>query len=197
MKKFLILMFLPLLCLSACAKAADTPTKIARLPIMTQKIKLDSDTSAELEVKMARAVFVPANKALNISEYIPPKDSAKALNKIWKKMYAKDKNAKMSDAIKVFAEEIDADLVVCPILYAYSQIETKSKSNNETNLKSEVVTGMFVYEKSTDNMIYKKVTREYNNNYNKYGTASYLAGECFDQLIKDTGLDKIIHNKKD
>ena len=193
MKKFLSLLLVTFVCLTSVAMAAENPVKIARLPIIVQQNKLDNETAISLEVKLARAVNIPLNKTLKIAEYVPPKKSAAELNKIWQKMYKND-TATISDAVKTLAEKLNADIVVCPILREYSQNVTHSGLYFESHLSSFVSAEMIIYDRRTDSLTRKKVSRSFNDAYNKYGTAARLAANCFDQLIKDTELRQLIHN---
>ena len=127
------------------------------------------------------------------AEYVPPKKSAAELNKIWQKMYKND-TATISDAVKTLAEKLNADIVVCPILREYSQNVTHSGLYFESHLSSFVSAEMIIYDRRTDSLTRKKVSRSFNDAYNKYGTAARLAANCFDQLIKDTELRQLIHN---
>ena len=195
MKKILTLCLIFFVTLTSVAMAAKKPVRIARLPILVQNNLLDYETSVTLEMKIARAVNIPLNNTSKVADYISPKTSEVALNEIWQKLYAQNKNAKLSDAVKILADDLNADLVICPILNRYYQNQTISGVNFEAYLSSDVAAEMIIYDKSTKKLIDKKFSRRFNDNYNKYGTASYLAGECFDQLIKDTDLKKILRNK--
>lgn len=195
MKKFLTLALILFVSLSSVA-LAKKPVKIARLPIIIQQNQLDRETSAALEMKFARTVKIPLNQTLQVAEYLPVRESSQVLNQIWQSMYAKDKNAKISDAVKIFADEADADLVICPILHHYSQRMSPVHFSFETHLSSSVSAELIVYDKRDNNLIDKKTSRRFNDHFNRFGTASYLAGECFDNLIKETELRKIIHSIK-
>lgn len=195
MKKFLALMLIVFVGLSSVA-LAKKPIKIARIPIILQKNRLDKDTSAILEMKMARAVHIPMNNTLQIAEYLPPIESARVFSEIWYEMYAQNKKSQLSDAVKIFADEVKADLVICPVLRRYSQSVSPVHFSFETRLSSNVSAELIVYDKSTGDLIDKKISRSFSDNYSRYGTASYLAGECFDRLIDETGLQKIIRSKK-
>ena len=196
MKKFLVLMLVFFVSLSSVALAAKKPVKIARIPIIIQKIQIDNSTALALEVKMARSVMVPMNDTFKTVDYIPPLEAKENLNKIWHKMYTKNKDAEMSDAVKKFAKEMDADLVICPILRHYSQQTNAINDEFKSRLKSEVSAELIIYDRTKDELIQKKEKRNFNNNYSKYGTASHLAFECFDQLINDTGLRKLVFSKR-
>ena len=194
MKKIFSLSLVLLLILTSTALAAKSTVKIARLPIIIQHNKLDYETSVALETKFARAVNIPLNGTLQLAEYIPPKKSSDAMNKIWQKMHSQNKNAKISDAVKILAKDLKADIVVVPILHRYSQYVTPSDLNFESTLSSAVAAELIIYDRRTDTLTDKKFSRRFNDNYNRFGTASYLASECFDKLIKDTELRQIIHN---
>lgn len=194
MKKFLTLMLI-FFSVTSVAFAAK-PIKIARLPIVIQSIRLDYETSSTLEMKIARAANIPLNQTLKIAEYLPPKESSKKFNTIWQKMYAENRKAKISDVVIILADDLKADLIICPILREYNQSVIHSGWNFESYLSSYVSAEMIVYDKSTGTLIDKRASRSFRDNYNKFGTASYLAGECFDQLIRDTGLRQIIRSKR-
>jgi len=193
-KKIFSLSLVLLLILTSTALAAKSTVKIARLPIIIQHNKLDYETSVTLETKFARVVNIPLNETLKLAEYIPPKKSSTELNKIWQNMHAQNKNAKISDAVKILAKDLKADIVIVPILHRYSQRVTPSGINFESKLSSSVNAELIIYDRRTDTLTDKKFSRSFNDNYNRFGTASYLAGVCFDQLIKDTELRKTIHN---
>ena len=193
MKKFLTLMLLVFVSLTSVA-TAQKPVKIARIPIIIQRNVLDYETSAVLEMKMARAVKIPMNQNLQVAEFLPPKDSQKVLGNIWYAMYNQNKKAQITEAVKQFARETRADLVICPILRHYSQRLSPVSFSFETHLSSAVSAELIIYDRRTDNLIDKRVARRFNDNFNRYGTASYLAGECFDQLIQDTDLRQIIRS---
>ncbi len=195
MRKILTLTLIFLFIMTSAALASK-PIKIARLPIVIQKNRLDRETSAALEMKFARVVKIPLNGTLKIAEYIPPKESAQLLNEIWQEMYAEDKDARIANAVKIFARETKADLVVCPVLHRYWQRVSPISFSSEANLSSSVTAELIIYDKSTGKLIDRKISRQYNNNYSRFGMASYLANQCFDQLIKDTELRQIIHSKK-
>ena len=182
-----------MLCLTSAALAAKDPVKIAHLPIMFLQNKPNEETSTALEMKLARAVHIPLNETLQLAEYLPPLESADKLQNIWQKMYAKNKKS-MPDAVKTLAKDLNADIVVVPILRQYSQHVMHSNFYFESRLSSFVSAEMIIYDKRTDDLIDKKFSRSFNDHFSQYGTASYLAGECFDKLIKYTELKKIIHN---
>ncbi len=193
MKKIFALTMIIMLCLTSSALAAKNPVRIARLPIMFLQNKPNEETSNALEVKLSRAVHIPLNETLQLAEYLPPLESAEKLQNIWQKMYAKNKKS-MPDAVKTLAKDLNADIVVVPILRQYSQYVMHSNFNFESKLASFVSAEMIVYDKRTDDLIDKKFSRSFNDNFSQYGTASYLASECFDKLIENTELRKTIHN---
>ena len=195
MKKIMTLALIILVSLTSCA-LAKSPVKIARFPIIIQNNKVDKETAAMLEVKMARAVTVPMNNTLKTFEYVPPRESARILEKIWNENYVKNKDLKITEAIKIFANDTKSDLVVCPLLRYYSQRVSPVHFSFETHLSSTVQAELIIYDRNTDELIYKKASRRFNDNYNRFGTASYLAGECFNQLITDTNIRQIIRSKK-
>ena len=190
MKKFLFVI-LTLILFTATAQAAAVPVRIARLPIIFQSTVPDRNTCAELEVKIARAVHVPLNRTLRIVEYIPAKESQQALSYIWQDMRAKNKKAKLADAMRPLAQILNADIVVCPVLLRYSQNSTFSVWG-ETIIDSQARAELIVYDRRTDTLIDKKSTQMYHDSYHPLGTASTLAKICFDRVINETNIRQLI-----
>ena len=179
---------------SSIAVAEKVPVRIARLPIIFQSTIPDIDTRAALETKIERAIHIPLNQTLQVAEYLPMTDSAQMLNEIWQDMRRENKKTRLRDAIKPFAEKIDADIVVCPVLLSYSQWEDGFSSFGETYMYSYVQAELIVYDRRTDDLADKKTSRMYHDSYHPVGTASYLAKTCFDELIDKTKLHQLIMN---
>ncbi len=166
--------------------ATKKPVRIVCLPIIFQN-KIDTETRNELEIKIARAVHIPLNETLNAAEYLDAEKSAATLEKIQRD----DKN--LSDAVKILAEELDADLVICPILrHRFERVVHPVRFDSETRLSSHAAAQLIVYDRRTNDLADKKTSRSYSGNYSKFSTAQNLAAECFDELIKKTGLREII-----
>lgn len=191
MKKFLFAL-LALMILSATTAAAE-PVRIARLPIIFQSMIPDEETRAELEVKISLATHIPMNQTLQVAEYLPTEESTRVMNEIWQKMRAADKKAKIQDAMKPLARELNADIIICPILRQYTQNSSFGATpSGETFIYSHVRAELIIYDRRTDNLIDKKATQFYRDAYTSFGTASYLSKVCFDKLIDATKLRQMI-----
>ena len=185
MKKF-IFALLALILFATTAQAAQ-PVRIARLPIIFLGSVPDSETCAALETKIQRAIHIPLNGTLKLADYLPPNDSAQALNDIWNQ----NKKNKLAEAIKPLANQLDADIVVCPVLIDYNQREM-SLFCDETIIDTYVRAELIVFDRRTDILTDKKASRMYHDVYTMSGTASYLAKECFDKIIADCKLRELI-----
>ena len=190
MKKFLLTL-LALLVVTVQVSAAKNPVRIARLPIILQSAQPDTDTCAELELKLARATHIPLNGTLQVAEYLSPAESAQTLNEIWQSIRSQNKKAKIQEAMRPLAEKLDADLIVCPILRRYTQ--NVAVANDETFISSNVSAELIIYDRRTDEIVDKKTSRMYHDTMSGFGTASFLAKECFDRLIEQTKIRQIIH----
>ena len=188
--KKIILMILALSILNFANVEAEEkkPLRLVKLPIIFQSAQPDFDTCAALETKLARAVHIPLNGTLKLVEYADTSESTNALNEVWRKMRSENKNAKLKDAIKPLAEKMDADIIVCPLLRRYSEHYFQHGFNLETHLVSDVSATLIVYDRRTDELVEKKYSRSWSGGSNRFGKASYLAGECFDKLIQETKL---------
>lgn len=191
MKIFTAVFIFSMIIFSVAATSAE-PVKIARLPIIFQKRQPDYETCAALETKISRAVSIPLNGTLKVAEFLDVDNSATELNSIYKKMRAENKKLKLAETIRPLAKNLNADIVVCPILLSYSEYFIQAGVNLESILHSNVSAELIVYDRRTDELIDKKISRNFNNSASKFGRASYLAADCFDTLIKETNLKRKI-----
>ena len=173
---------------SGCSAAEKKPLKVARLPIIFQSRQPDFDTCAFLETKISRAIMIPLNGTLKLTEQIPTQEATTALSEIWRDMRSENKKSKLKDAMRPLAKKLNADIIVCPVLLRYSESYFQSSRNLSTHLVSNVSATLIVYDRRTDDLVEKKTSRSFNDSPNKFGKASYLAGECFDRLIDETNL---------
>ena len=190
LKKFLFVI-LTLILFTATAQAAE-PVRIARLPIIIQSAMPDFDTRTELEMKIARAVHIPLNKTLQLAEYIPAQESAQVLSDLWQQLRARNKNAKLADAMRPLARALDADIIVCPVLLRYSQNVVNFSGWDETIIDSCARAELIVYDRRNDELIDKKSSQMYHDSWHPQGTASALAKVCFDNVIDKTKLRHLI-----
>ena len=192
MKKFFTALFVMIL---FAATASAQPVRIARLPIIFQSTIPDEETRAELETKITRAIHIPLNGTLQLAEYLPPDESARALDELWQNISGQNKKANLSDAMRPLAQELDADLIVCPVLKKYSQYVTMGFGwNSETYIISQAAAELIVYDRRSDELTVKKNSQIYNDVYSLRGTASALSKVCFDKIIDSSGLRQIIHD---
>ena len=190
MKKFLFALIAVLFV--AAQTSAASPVRIVRLPIIFNSAQPDAQTCVELEIKLARSVHIPMNGTLHVAEYIPPEDAAKVLGNIWQSMRSVDKKAKIQNAIRPLAEELDADIIVCPILLRYYENTGGGFATDEVYLDSQVRAQLIVYDRRTDSLVDKKASRMYHDMMSGFGTASFLARECFDRLIDQTRIRQTV-----
>ena len=192
MKKFFAALFVMIL---FAATASAQPVRIARLPIIFQSTIPDEETRADLETKITRAIHIPLNGTLQLAEYLPPDESARALDDLWQNISGQNKKANLSDAMRPLAQELDADLIVCPVLKKYSQYVTMGFGwNSETYIVSQAAAELIVYDRRSDELTVKKNSQIYNDVYSLRGTASALSKICFDKIIESSGLRQIIRD---
>ena len=191
MKKFLIALFV-LFALTVTAQAAE-PVRIARLPIIFKSTIPNDKTRAELETKIERAVHIPLNGTLQVAEYLPLENSAQVLGDLWQKISAADKKAVLADAMRPLAAELDADIIVCPIVHRYNEnVIPVFGWYDDFVLESSVRVELIVYDRRSDDLSDKKASRMYHDTWSGLGTASYLATICFDKVIADTKLRELV-----
>lgn len=191
LKIFTTVLILTMLIFSSC-EAVKQPVRIVRLPIIFQKNIPDFDTCAILETKISRAVAIPLNGTLKLADYVDPEKSSVELNNIWQKMRAKNKKLKLSETMRPLAKNLNADIIVCPILMNYSEYYAQIGVDFHSHLVSNVSAELIIYDRRTNELIDKKTSRRYNDSASKFGKASYLALDCFDVLINETKLKRKI-----
>ena len=180
-----------LLLMTATAHAAQ-PVKIARLPIIFQSTIPDEKTCAALEKRIERAIHIPLDGYLQVAEYLPPDESAKVFNEIWSRISV-DRKAKLSEAMRPLAEELDADIIICPVLLNYHQVVYDTFGwRGDSIMDSNAAFELIVYDRRTDELADKKASRMHHDTTSALGTASYLAGECLDKVIAQTKLHELI-----
>ena len=189
MKRFLLALMILMLMTSA---AAASPVRIARLPIIFNSTIPDFETCAELETKLARASHIPMNKTLQVAEYLPVKDSTQALQTLWQQMRSANKKARLQEAMRPLAQNLDADIIICPVLLSYSQHVDNLTGFGETYLQSYVKAELIVYDRRADSLVDKKASQMYHDVMSTTGTADYLAKICFDRVIDETKLRELI-----
>ena len=189
MKKFLLALMILMLMTSA---ASASPVRIARLPIIFNSTIPDYETCAELETKLSRASHIPMNKTLQLAEYLPANDSTQALQTLWQQMRSENKKARLQDAMQPLAQNLNADIIICPILLRYSQHVGNLTGFGETYLQSHVKVELIVYDRRADSLVDKKAAQMYNDTVSTTGTAAFLAKICFDKVIDDTKLRELI-----
>ena len=194
MKKFLLALMI--LMLMTSAQASANPVRIARLPIIFNSTIPDYETCAELETKLSRASHIPMNKTLQLAEYLPAKDSSQALQNLWQQMRSENKKARLQDAMRPLAKNLDADIIICPILLRYSQHVGNLTGFGETYLQSNVKVELIVYDRRADSLVDKKAAQMYNDTVSTTGTAAFLAKICFDKVIDETELRRLIMSIK-
>lgn len=191
MKKFLFALHVMIL-FAATVQAAE-PVRIARLPIIFQSNVPDSEICAELETKIKRAIHIPLNGTLQLAEYLPEENSARVLNDIWQDI--QNKKTKLADVMRLLATELDADIIVCPVLKQYSQYESIGfRWDGEIYIFSHVEVELIVYDRRSDELIDKKASQFYRDVYSTTGTAAYLSKICFDKVIDASKLRQLIHD---
>lgn len=189
LKIFIILLILPTIFFST-VEAANKVVRVARLPMLCQKRTPDFETTAMLETKISRAAMIPLNGTLKLADYLDPKKSAIELQKIWSTMRNNNSKVKIADTVRPLAKKLNADIVILPVLLYYSEFSIQAGPNFETRHVSNVSAELIVYDRRIDELIDKKTSRSYNDSASRFGKASYLAGECFDRLITETGLKR-------
>ena len=177
-----------LLILAVPALAAERqPQRIAQFPLVIESWQQpDASVQDQLERKIDRALHVPLNATLKAVTYIPEKDCLAAWDEVEGDMTGK---VRIKDMAKPIAEKLQADLVVIPVVAAYEQYTTMSWYwDRGMILHSRAEVQLIVYDRAQDKLVHKKASDFFDDEYSSSGTASYLALNCMDRVIRDADL---------
>lgn len=166
---------------------AQEPIRLVTLPIIiTSQARASSDALNQMKVKIARSMHVPLNGTLKKVEYIPSTESSPVLQDIWSKIYQSNKKAKLKEAMKPLADELNADFIVCTVLYSCNEMTSMSMGfDHSTLLQSNAGVEMILFDNRTGELINKKRSKFFNDEYSPRGTADALAVECLTELIEE------------
>ena len=166
---------------------AQEPIRLVTLPIIiTSNARVSTDALNQMKVKISRSLHVPLNGTLKKVEYIPSTKSSPVLQDIWSKIYQNNKKAKLKEAMKPLAEELNADFIVCTVLYSCNEMTSISMGfDHSTLLWSNAGVEMILFDNRTDELLSKKRSRVFNDEYSPRGTADALAIECLTDLIEE------------
>lgn len=185
---FSTLLMAVILIQAAMVSAAESkPIRLATLPIIIANgVEISNDTLSEMQVKIARALHVPLNGTLKKIDYIPSSTSTVALQEIWSKSYSKNKLSTISETMKPLAKKINADVIVCTVIYRCNQMTSfSSGSFGESHIISNAAVELIYFDNRTDELISKKFPQSYRGEYMRYGTSDFLALDCLTKLIDE------------
>ena len=172
-----LLMTVILIQASIVSAAESKPIRLATLPIIIANgVEISNDTVSEMQVKIARALHVPLNDTLKKIDYIPSSTSTVALQEIWSKSYSKNKLSTLSETMKPLAKKINADVIVCTVIYRCNQMTSfSSGSFGESHIISNAAVELIYFDNRTGELISKKFPQSYRGEYMRYGTSDFLA----------------------
>ena len=185
MKKIILSIFLMCFIILPPTAMAKEPIRLVVLPvIISQNADIGSEALDQMNVKISRAMHIPLNGTLQKAEYIPSNISCPVFQEIWKKMYNNNKKSAIKDVMKPLAAELKADFIVCTVLYRCSQFTSMSISFDHSDIIfSNAGVEMIIFDNRTGELINKKKSRFYRDEYSPRGTADSLAVECLTDLI--------------
>jgi len=187
MREFILAIFImSLIILSTSTTMAKEPIRLVVLPvIISQNADIGSEALDQMNVKISRAMHIPLNGTLQKAEYISSDISCSVFQKIWSKIYKVNKKAAVKDVMKPLAAELKADFIVCTVLYRCSQFTSMSMSLDHTDIIfSNAGVEMIIFDNRTGELINKKKSRFYRDEYSLRGTSDSLALLCLTDLIE-------------
>ncbi len=177
-------------------KTVQQPIKLARMPLMIRSYyRPDSREESQIELPLDRALHVPLNGILKRVDYLDEDKCIDAFDEVVGNVGGKQK---MENYMRPLAEKLDADLVVLPTLEDYYQeIYYGWGWHNETYMYSRAEVKLFIYDRRTDKMKVKSISRFFHDTYMPSGEAVNLAVDAMDTVIRETNLRTYIWPSKE
>ena len=201
LKKFVAVLLLLAMLMGCCSAEEKKPIRVARLPLMIKSyFTPDDKTMDNLETKIDRAIHVPFADILDSVIYLPEGECESKLEAIVaeQRKTARKGRVKMKDVVKPLAKELDADIVICPVLTAYEERMYMSfRWDRGAILYASAGVRITGYDRKTDKVFDKERYRHYHDEYSVAGEARALALECMDGAIEDTELRTRIPSMKE
>ena len=170
---------------TALTASAAKPVRLAVLPVITApQTNISKNALKQMEVKLSEALLVPKNGLLKEVEYIPSTRSCPALQEVWNGLYKSDSNVHITKAMKPLANKINADFIVCAVLYRCSQNTIEGLGSGH-NILSQAGVNLIIFDNRNGELTSKTLPQTYRGEYNQYGTAEYLAIDCLKKLISE------------
>lgn len=183
MKKILLLV-LAMMMISMNIVSAKTLRAVQLPLIITPNANVSVDTIKQIEVKISRAMFVPATENIQSIEYIPSYQSREALKKVMNNINGVNTGTKLMRAMEPLAEKLDADFIVCTIVHESKQ-EPEGLGGFGGRIKSDVAVDMILYDRLIDELLIKRSVKNYNNDFNVLAMSDALTIECVMNLIDE------------
>ena len=195
MKKYIYLPFVLLLLLLAAdtALASGTPKRIAILPIMTNGTGIYEETEYALQDRLEQEFHVPLNGTLKAVELLPEKDCREALAAVDTELRQNQsgKRLHLEDEMKPLADKLQADIVVGLVVTNFWEY-THVNWEGDTWLESDVSLQLVGYNRAEDKVIHRSVSRSFHSEYALDGTASALAEDGLESLLREEKLHDLI-----
>lgn len=198
MKKIAITALILFLLAGAAQAAERTPLRVARLPLVIRSyMQPDAKTIERLETKIDRALHVPLNDVLNAVEFLPEGECEEAFADVFAELKKNKRKAKLKEAMQPLAEQLNADIVVCPVLTDFDERIYMGGWDMGLRIDSNAGVEIAGYDKRTGETFDKSRYRHYHDDYGTRGMAAYLAEECMDRAIDDAKLRTIFGSMKE
>lgn len=176
--------------LPAWGEAAEhAPLRVAQVPLVVTDSCWQVPSQAvqdTLERKIDRALHVPLNGVLQAVTFLPEKDCEQALDDAYA---ALGRRARLRDVVRHMGTQLDADLVVVPVLTGYEQY-THFGWHWERGpyLHSYAAVTLGIYDRRTDEAFSKVGSRMFDDEYAAWGEVATLVQEAMDQALQEAGL---------
>lgn len=189
------ILYLALICtffcvLNASAAAAEPAPKTARLSLVTQDVcGLDQKTADTLDDMVERAMHIPFGSLMGWLVDVDEHDLFAAYDAA----YEMNKTAKGSPdypaILRMTADVTDADLAVLPILETYGAvIFPRADFGDDDYIVSRATVRILVYDRRTDEVTDRRVTRSFHGAYAPYADPDVLAYDAMRVVIDEAGI---------
>lgn len=159
------------------------PLRVAQFPLQVQSRMTPSQKVQDhLETLLDRSLHIPFNDSLRVLAFLPEGECYAALDKV---AAAAGNKPRLKELMRPLADELQADLVVIPVLAGFEQYQSMSWHHwGRYILHSYASVQIVGYDRKADEVISKTVSRRYDDEVSLQGEVQNLAYEAMDEALR-------------
>lgn len=183
----------------ALPAAAQSAPQVARLSLVTENAwDIDQATIDTLDDMVADALHMPFGGVMGWTQDVDEHDLFAAYDAAYEMKRTPKGRPDYLEILRMTAQVTDADLAVLPILETYSEeIYRGWDFCGETYLESRATVRLIVYDRQRDELLDRRVSRVFSNEYSVNGRAEVLACDAMRAAIDQVQLRQRVKDLRD